>query len=192
MQEVLGHFQERLAYSEKPMEDLAGEEEMRETLNLTPFGKASTQRGTRKEMNFYFRGKVKVDGKENDMRECKECHRILPTMAFGTHTMRSNGAYSLLGGCRECLTTINAEARSVRKNAPPKPDLCKCCHGKKILQIDHIHGTTTFRGWVCRNCNTGIGSLGDTLESLLQAAVYLEKDKSKIIEVLNGIKNEKT
>jgi hypothetical protein len=27
MQEVLGHFQERLAYSEKPMEDLAGEKE---------------------------------------------------------------------------------------------------------------------------------------------------------------------
>ena len=28
MQEVLGCFQERLAYSEKPMEDLAGEKEM--------------------------------------------------------------------------------------------------------------------------------------------------------------------
>jgi hypothetical protein len=41
---------------------------------------------------------------------------------------------------------------------------------------------------VCRNCNTGIGVLGDTLEGVLQAAIYLEKDKSKIIKILDGIK----
>ena len=35
---------------------------------------------------------------------------------------------------------------------------------------------------------SGIGSLGDNLEGVLQAAVYLEKDKSKIIETLNKIK----
>jgi len=171
------------------MENLAGEEVTRRTenLNLAPIGKGSIQRGTRKEMNFHFRGKVKIEGKEDYMLECKECHKILPTMAFGTHTMRSNGAYSLLGICRECKTTVGAESRSVRKNAPPKPDLCKCCHRKKILQIDHLHGTTIFRGWVCRNCNTGIGSLGDTLEGVLRAAIYLEKDKSKIIETLNDL-----
>ena len=194
MQEILGCFQERLAYSEEPMEDISGEKEMTgrriENLNLAPFGKASVPRGTRKEMNFHFRGevKVKVEGKESDVRECKECHRILPSTAFNTHILRSNGAFSLFRICRECRTTVNAEVAIVRKNAPPKPDLCKCCHGKKILQIDHIHGTTIFRGWVCRNCNTGIGSVGDNLEGVLQAAVYLEKDKSKIIETLNKIK----
>ena len=161
-----------------------------ENLNLAPFGKASIQRGTRKETNFHFRGKVKIEGKENDVRECKECHRILPTTAFGTHTMRSNGAFSLFRSCRECKATLGAETRSVRKNAPPKPDLCKCCHGKKILQIDHIHGTTLFRGWVCRNCNTGVGSLGDTLEGVLQASIYLENDKDKIIETLHKVYDE--
>jgi hypothetical protein len=30
-----------------------------------------------------------------------------------------------------------------------------------------------------------MGKLGDNLEGLLQAAVYLEKDKNKIIEKLN-------
>ena len=161
-----------------------------ENLNSAPLGKAGIQRGTRKDMNFYFRGKVKIEGKEDYMLECKECHKILPTMAFGTHTMRSNGAFSLFLTCRECKSTVNAEARSVRKTAPPKPDLCTCCHGKKILQIDHIHGTTIFRGWACRNCNTGIGSLGDTLEGVLQAAIYLEKDKSKIIETLHKVYDE--
>jgi|TARA_R110002060_G_scaffold17561_1_gene24353 hypothetical protein len=183
-----------LENSEESLEDLAGEKKVTrrtENLNLAPIGKGSVQRGTRKETNFHFRGKVKIEGKENDMRECKECHRILPSTAFNTHVLRSNGAFALFRICRECRTTVNAEVSSVRKNAPPKSDLCTCCHGKKILQIDHIHGTTTFRGWVCRNCNTGIGSLGDTLEGVLRAAIYLEKDKSKIIEALNEIKNER-
>ena len=181
------------------MENITSEKERKmtgkriENLNLTPCGKPrGFPRGTRKEMNFHFRnglrGKIKIEGKESDVRECKECHRILPSTAFNTHILRSNGAFSLFRICRECRTIVNAEVAIVRKNAPPKPDLCKCCHGKKILQIDHIHGTTIFRGWVCRNCNTGIGSSGDTLEGVLRSAIYLEKDKSKIIETLNKIK----
>ena len=159
-----------------------------ENLNLAPVRKGSTQRGTRKDMNFYFRGKVKIEGKESDMRECKECHKILPSTAFNTHVLRSNGGWALFRICRECKTIINAEVNRVRKNAPPKPDDCANCHKNKKLEIDHIHGTTIFRGWVCSKCNTGIGSLGDNLEGVLRGATYLEKDKSKIIETLNKIK----
>jgi len=61
---------------------------------------------------------------------------------------------------------------------------------KMLLQIDHLHGTFTFRGWLCRECNTGIGSLGDNLEGVLQAAVYLENDKNKIIKTLDKVYNE--
>jgi hypothetical protein len=35
VQEVLGHFQERLAYSEEPVEDLAGERELME-IDISP------------------------------------------------------------------------------------------------------------------------------------------------------------
>jgi len=139
--------------------------------------------------NFHFRSDgIKIVGKKDDVQECKECHRILSSLAFTTHTLKADGAWHLLKTCRECKTTMQFEQRTVRKNAPPKPDRCDCCHRNKKLQIDHIHGTLIFRGWVCRNCNTGIGSVGDTLEGLLRAAIYLEKDKSKIIKTLNGIK----
>jgi hypothetical protein len=138
---------------------------------------------------FHFRSTgIKIVGKEDDVQECKECHRILPLIAFTTQSPRSDGAYYLLKVCRECNRAVHKEQGRVRKNAPPKPDRCDCCHANKKLQTDHIHGTLIFRGWVCRNCNTGIGALGDNLEAVLQAAVYLEKDKSKIIEILNGIK----
>jgi len=35
-----------------------------------------------------------------------------------------------------------------------------------------------------------MGNLGDDLEGMLQAAVYLENDKNKIIETLNKVFNE--
>ena len=159
-----------------------------ENLNLAPARKENTRRGTRKDMNFYFRDKVKIEGKESDMRECKECHKILPSTAFNTHVLRSNGGWTLFRICRECKTIVSAEVNIVRKNAPPKSDDCDNCHKNKKLEIDHIHGTTIFRGWVCSKCNTGIGSLGDTLKGVLQAAIYLENDKDKIIETLNKVK----
>jgi len=175
------------------MENLAGEEVRRKRkmdLNLTTPRIIEKQRGKRKENNFYFRGKIKIEGKKDRLQECKECYKILPLTAFTTHTLRSNGAFALKKKCRECSYRVEAERRIVLKNAPPKPDSCDNCHKNKKLQVDHIHGSVTFRGWLCRNCNTGIGSLGDILEGVLRAAIYLEKDKGKIIEVLNGIKNE--
>ena len=120
------------------------------------------------------------------MQECKECHEIFPLIAFTTHIQRGDGAYILRKICRQCHTLLEKERRRVRKIAPPKPERCDCCHKKtKKLQLDHIHGATIFRGWVCPDCNTGGGRLGDTLEGVLQHAVYLEKDKNKIIEKLN-------
>jgi len=142
--------------------------------------------------DFHFRSDgIKIEGKETDMQECKECHKILPSTAFTTHALRVDGAYILQKICRECHTLVYREQRDVRKKAPPKPDHCDCCHKKvEKLQIDHIHGSSTFRGWLCRNCNTGIGSVGDNLEGVLQAAVYLENDENKIIETLHKVFNE--
>ena len=59
-----------------------------------------------------------------------------------------------------------------------KPDFCECCHApatdfKKGLALDHNHTTGEFRGWLCTNCNTGIGKLGDNLQGLERAMEYL-------------------
>lgn len=59
-----------------------------------------------------------------------------------------------------------------------EPALCECC-GKKperrSLNLDHCHATGVFRGWLCQRCNTGLGLLGDTIESLGHAVRYLER-----------------
>ena len=154
-------------------------------LNTTPMKKYYTKQKYKDHENFHYRGVTKIAGKETDMHECKECHEIFPAMAFHVKSLRSDGAYYLEKKCRVCNSRLGNERREVRKNAPPKPDACDSCHKKnKKLEIDHIHGTLIFRGWVCGDCNSGGGRLGDTLEGVLQYAVYLEKDISKIIQKL--------
>ena len=124
-------------------------------LNTTPLKQNKQHKKTHEHFHFRPTG-IKIVGKEDEIQECKECHRSLPLTAFTTHTLRSNGAFALKKICRECNSIGEADRRTVLKNAPPKPDNCDNCHKNKKLQIDHIHGTTIFRGWVCRNCNTGI------------------------------------
>ena len=40
--------------------------------------------------------------------------------------------------------------------------------------LDHCHDTETFRGWVCSNCNTGLGAFKDDVEKITKAKNYLE------------------
>ncbi len=44
------------------------------------------------------------------------------------------------------------------------------------LAVDHCHETGKIRGLLCFKCNTGIGALGDTVESLEKALAYLRSD----------------
>ena len=140
--------------------------------------------------NVFYRGEIKIIGKETDLYECKRCHRVLPSTAFTTCNIRQDGAYYLMKSCRECESLNRAERKIVRKNAPPQPERCECCHKKEKLNSDHAHGTTIFRGWICKTCNTGMGKLGDNLEGVLQAAIYLENNENKIIETLHKVFNK--
>lgn len=56
---------------------------------------------------------------------------------------------------------------------------CACCGKPKKdgvnMVVDHCHDTGIVRGLLCRNCNSGIGKLGDTKEGVFKALRYLEK-----------------
>lgn len=60
----------------------------------------------------------------------------------------------------------------------PEDGLCKLC-GKHDahLNMDHDHATGAFRGYLCRNCNMGLGKLGDTIEGLERALTYLRGER---------------
>jgi len=91
--------------------------------------------------------------------------------------------------CKECIKYNNSIIRDLRKNHE-RPELgtpCECCERPIVkyndFQLDHDHINNCFRGWICRKCNTGMGNLGDTEESLIRALKYLRKNKrTKIIK----------
>jgi hypothetical protein len=61
-----------------------------------------------------------------------------------------------------------------------RPDLCELC-GKPqntkrgVLDLDHDHDTGELRGWLCNQCNSAIGKLGDDVAGLRSALAYLDQ-----------------
>lgn len=54
--------------------------------------------------------------------------------------------------------------------------ICKRTDNKgKHFHIDHNHSTGEVRGLLCKNCNNGIGMLGDNVTICRNAAKYLEE-----------------
>ena len=82
--------------------------------------------------------------------------------------------------CKDCEKQIREITYKVRKNAPISPLNCDMC-GKyeQKLKLDHDHETHEFRGWLCDNCNRGLGYLGDNIQGLERAILYLNECKLK-------------
>jgi hypothetical protein len=81
-----------------------------------------------------------------------------------------------------CLTCRNAASKLVRslrkKHLCPKNSKCSCC--KRVvhqLYCDHSHKSGKFRGYLCVDCNTGIGKLGDSIIGVKRALRYLQNSK---------------
>jgi hypothetical protein len=53
--------------------------------------------------------------------------------------------------------------------------VCQCCKRVSTLCYDHDHTTMVFRGVLCKNCNAGIGLLGDSVEGVEKALNYLKE-----------------
>lgn len=56
---------------------------------------------------------------------------------------------------------------------------CKICGVKESelnnkLDLDHDHGTGEPRGFICSNCNIGLGQFKDNIDSLNNAIAYLK------------------
>jgi hypothetical protein len=58
----------------------------------------------------------------------------------------------------------------------PRPSACEVCGskgGRNGIVFDHCHNSGLFRGWLCSGCNTALGAVRDSRETLLRLADYL-------------------
>jgi hypothetical protein len=110
---------------------------------------------------------------------CIYCQQEKPFSEFAKHPTRYDGHD---GRCKSCIKERSDLVKHIRRTAPPMSLVCDCCgkeqgghsnHKKTKLCLDHDPKTNKFRGWLCNQCNTGIGLLGDNHDSLIRAANYL-------------------
>jgi hypothetical protein len=123
-------------------------------------------------------------------KTCNCCKQSLPLTSFGN----DSGGNKLRSWCKECDAKYRKGATAVKKTAP-KPDadhrceICGCSaedltetvqHVTRVVSpwvCDHDHEKLTFRGWLCRKCNLGLGNFNDDIERLKNAIAYLTKHK---------------
>jgi hypothetical protein len=55
---------------------------------------------------------------------------------------------------------------------------CAICGTAGDLCVDHCHNTGVVRGLLCSSCNSGIGLLGDSADTLQHALDYLQRSQS--------------
>ena len=124
-----------------------------------------------------------------ETRKCRICSEEKPI----THYQK-NRSQQIINGkiypalyrseCKVCRSAggradSSAAQKIMKKMKMKRPELgtpCDNC-GKTTqkLVFDHCHETNVFRGWLCYQCNTSIGNLGDNIEGLERALNYLKR-----------------
>lgn len=119
-------------------------------------------------------------------KKCIYCNEEKPLDQFPKRESNLDGFDTR---CRNCKTSRGRLVKNLRKKSKPMTEVCECC-GKKPnfgsdadvtrrirrLVLDHDNKTGFFRGWLCTDCNTAIGALGDNLEGLQKAVDYLKRN----------------
>lgn len=89
------------------------------------------------------------------------------TREWGLNYRRRNPEYSMK---RYGISLSDFIEMAVRQNAK-----CAICGKQEKLCVDHCHDSGTVRGLLCRQCNSAIGLLDDSIEILSKAKKYLKE-----------------
>ena len=85
-------------------------------------------------------------------------------------------------GRRNGWRKMGFDANEIEKLMEQHEGKCDICKEKteKILNVDHCHSTGGFRGFLCSNCNAGLGMFRDNPTLLLKAISYLNSYTCRI------------
>lgn len=121
---------------------------------------------------------------EGHKKTCPKC---------GTGYVVPEGKHKAKPYCPSCLSTYHKVLGGLKKKHPiPSDHACECCgkveedltvhYGRSgnpisVWRLDHCHETGQFRGWLCANCNMGLGKFYDDPDLLNKAIQYLQKNR---------------
>lgn len=125
---------------------------------------------------------------------CIKCDIRQPLNNFQQMSYTKTGDAEIKRTCKSCQKGHRRVIAKLRKqNAYPDKDYCcPICnrtieevnkYNQKLLGtwvLDHCHDTNTFRGYICKHCNDGLGGFRDNLTTIEKAVIYLKKHKESI------------
>lgn len=131
-------------------------------------------------------------------KRCKECQLILPITAFEKNQYNKGNIVVRRSECKECRRKAKrfptAPAKLIRKfvHKNPRPQVgdsftCPICRRTMIVQknrdinLDHNHDTGEIRGYVCNNCNTGMGNFKDKISRLKRAIKWIKGTLNSVL-----------
>ena len=115
------------------------------------------------------------------MKSCRECGEYFPIEKYSrNYTNMHSGREYRQSVCRGCTREQDLARRTLGKQhaRPESGRPCECCGRISKLFLDHDHSTLEFRGFICRECNSGIGYLGDDAAGVERALEYLIRARS--------------
>lgn len=118
-------------------------------------------------------------------RDCKDCHSARTLNDY--HTKSSHKEAHRKASRKSYLKKYGLTEEKFDSIYNSQGGLCKIC-GVKILKIsnrkseslavDHCHKTGFVRGFLCHQCNLGLGQFKDSVQTLQNAIKYLENANS--------------
>ena len=114
-----------------------------------------------------------------DTQVCKICSKEKHVSLFPKHIQFKT---KLDNRCKACIKKQSKLRNDLKKRWEHlKTNVCDCCGQEhhKTLVLDHDHNTLRFRGWICEDCNLGLGKLGDNIEGVEKALEYLKRHYDK-------------
>ena len=119
---------------------------------------------------------------EEKTKKCNKCGQTKSHSEFP----RANGATYPRAECKACNKKLAQQRKQHRdeQGDPPEDHRCPIClkSEEEIGRIggnagtwcvDHNHQTNKFRGYLCHNCNRGLGCFKDDLKRLIRAVGYI-------------------
>ena len=128
---------------------------------------------------------------------CIKCDIRQPIANFQQMSYTKTGDAEIKRTCKSCQKGHRKVIASLRKeNEYPQEASygCPICkrtidevnkYNQKLLGtwvLDHCHDTNTFRGYICKHCNDGLGGFRDDLTTVKNAVKYLEQHKENLDE----------
>ena len=133
--------------------------------------------GEVKPLDEFYNNKSRTDGKEPYCKPCKDARSIAWRKANPERLAAQNRRKSLK---KKYGITVEQYDEMLEAQG----GRCACCGtdtpgGKGAFHVDHCHDTGGVRGLLCQSCNAAIGALGDNVDGVWQAMLYLVKYEQK-------------